>query len=167
MTSTELFAAMPARVAHEILDYCHAHEKQLYRTALDAVAQVRKLRSVYLERLPRAERYGLLAESLRLPGLMAGADGLIRTWLLKQHTGLLKDFLDALQIKHEDGVVEGLPATVPDDVLRNAVNTLLERHPAEAVAIYLHAFNSMNGEQWTNLDALVREEPRLQWRREE
>jgi hypothetical protein len=161
MTSHELFAAMPAALACDILDFSFTNDKKLYRAALDAVAQSRKLRSVFLERQPKAERYATMAAALGRPALAMAADSLLRNWLLKKHTRLLADFLDALSIKHENGVVEDLPKMVDDGALRGAVEALLAKHPPEAVSIYLRAFNSMNAESWTNLDALLQNEPRL------
>ncbi len=161
MTSHELFAVMPAALAADILDFSHEHDRKLYRAALDAVAQARKLRSVFLERQPRVERNGLMAASLSRPALSIAADSLLRNWLLKKHTAILVDFLDGLGIKHENGVVEDLPKTVDDATLKLAVERLLSRHPADAVALYLHAFNSMNAESWANLEAILKTEPRL------
>lgn len=161
-----MFAAMPASLSADILDFNHASDKRIYRAALDAVAQVRRVRPVFLERMPREERHGMLVGSLSRPGLDLAADGLIRNWLLKKHSGLLVDFLDALNIKHEKGVVEELPRTVEDSALRAAVETLLAKHPHEAVAVYLYAFNSMNAESWSNLDALLQSEPRLRLKRD-
>ena len=157
---------MPAPLAAEILEFSHTNERKLYRAALDAVAQARKVRPVFLERQPPAERYSAMTASLGRPSMAMAADSLLRTWLLKKHTSLLVDFLDALNIKHEQGVVEELPKSVDDSALKIAVETLLAKHSAEAVAIYLHAFNSMNAESWTNLDALLQAEPRLKLRRE-
>ena len=85
--------------------------------------------------------------------------------LLKKHSGLLVDFLDALNIKHESGVVEELPKSVEDSAIQTAVETLLAKHPHDAVAVYLHAFNSMNAETWSNLDTLLQNEPRLRLKR--
>lgn len=166
MTSHELFAAMPVSLSADILDFNHSADKRIYRAALDAVAQVRRVRAVFLERLQRDERYAMVIASLSKPGLDLAADGLIRNWLLKKHSALLVDFLEALNIKHEKGVVEELPKTVDDAVLKTAVETLLAKHPHDAVAVYLHAFNSMNAESWGNLDVLLQNEPRLQLRRD-
>lgn len=157
---------MPVSLSADILDFNHSADKRIYRAALDAVAQVRRVRPVFLERLQRDERYSMVIASLSKPGLDLAADGLIRNWLLKKHSALLVDFLEALNIKHEKGVVEELPKTVDDTVLKTAVDTLLAKHPHEAVAVYLHAFNSMNAESWGNLDVLLQNEPRLQLRRD-
>src|SRR5690349_273988 len=150
MTSHSLFAAMPRSVAEDILEFSHSNDKAVYRAALDAVAGARKLRSVFLERQPKTERYRTMITSLSRPGLEAGADALIRNWLLKKHSALLVDFMDALKIQHEKGVVSELPKTVDDALLRNAVEAILAKHPAEVVAVYLRAFNGMNHENWAN-----------------
>lgn len=152
---------MPPALALEIIEYTFANDKQLYHAALDAVAQSRKLRPVFLERQPRQERHSAMALSLTRPGLELAADGLLRSFLLKKHTALLTDFLDALKIPHEKGAVEDLPASVEDDPLRLAVEGLLAKHPPEVVALYLHAFSGMNETRWPNLDALLENDPRL------
>ena len=72
------------------------------------------------------------------------------------------DFLNALEIKNEEGVVEDLPEAVDDAKLKAAVEGLLEKHPAETVVVYLHAFNEMNGANWANLKAMLESDPRLQ-----
>ena len=166
MTSHELFATMPTALASEIIDFNLTTDKPIYRAALDAVAQSRRVRLVFMERMSRDERHDMMLASLARPHLNLAADGLIRNWLLKKHSSLLIDFLNALGIPHDKGVVESLPKLVPDDQLHNAVNTLLDKHPAAAVAVYLHAFNSMNDESWANLDTLLQSESRLHLRRE-
>jgi len=100
--------------------------------------------------------------SLARPQFGLAADTLLRNWLLKKHSSILTGFLDGLGIKHDKGVVEELPKTVDDAVLGTAVETLLNQHPHEIVAVYLSAFNSMNGENWSNLDALLKSDARLQ-----
>src|SRR5690349_5496976 len=98
--SHQLFAAISPALVTEILEYNFANDKPLYRAALDAVAQARKVRLVYLERQPRTERHATVAQALTRPNLEIAADSLIRNWLLKKHSALLTDFLDALKIAH-------------------------------------------------------------------
>src|SRR5689334_21595860 len=153
---------MSPELTGEVLEFNHASDRNLYRAALEAVAQARKMRAKLLELKPRAERQAVCISSQRRPGLAMSADTLLRNWLLKKHTMVLQDFLDALRIKHENGVVEDLPKAVEDDRLKAAVEVLLAKHPHEVVAVYLQAFNSMNAESWSNLEALLQAEPRLQ-----
>jgi hypothetical protein len=161
MKAHELFAAMSPALANEILEFTHISEKPLYHTSLEAVANLRRVRPVYLERQPRAERHVSMAAALGRPALELAADGLIRNWLIKKHTAMLTDFLDALKITHDKGVVEDIPASVEDTALRNAVDSLFAKHPGEAVAIYLQAFHEMNEGRWPNLSALLDSDPRL------
>ena len=166
MKSHQLFAAIPSTLANEILEFSFANDKQLYRAALEAVAQMRKVRPIFLERQPRQERHATVAAALTRPALELAADSLLRNWLLKKYTPLLTDFLDALKIPHEKGAVENLPASIEDAALQSAVEGLLAKHPPEIVALYLHAFSGMNEMRWPNLDALLESDPRLKLKRE-
>ena len=161
MTPSELFAAMSPTLSAEIIDYAFAHDKPLYKVTLNEVAGVRKVRPVYLERQPRAARYATIASTIARPGMAMSAGNLLTVWLLKKQTPLLIDFLDALKIKHENGVVEDLPKSVPDEALHTALETLLAKYPHETVAVYLFAFNFMNDAKWANLDEQLYTEPRL------
>jgi hypothetical protein len=161
MTPHQIFANIPPALATEILEFAFTTDKALYHTALDAVAQMRRMRRVFLERQPRGERHALMVPCLGRAALGPPADALLRHWLLKKHVALVRDFLDGLGIKHEEGVVDDLPASVEDAPLQAAIEGLLAKHPAELVAIYLHAFHHMNEAQWANLDLHLQTDPRL------
>jgi hypothetical protein len=75
---------------------------------------------------------------------------------------MLVDFLNALAIENKDGVVDDLPKEMDDAKLKSAVETLLTKHPPEAVAVYLNAFNDMNEAHWANLKTLLESDARLQ-----
>ncbi len=161
MVAHRLFGALSPGLASEILEFTFANDKPLYRATLEAVAQSRKLRPVFLERQPRGERHAGLITALGRPPLGLAGDSLIRNWLVKQQTALLTDFLDALNIPHEKGVLQDVPPSVDDAALQSAIEGLLARHPREIAALYLHAFQQMNEGGWTNLDAQLQTDPRL------
>jgi hypothetical protein len=162
LTSHELMGFMSPALALEILTYTHEQDKALYHAVLSAVAEARKLRPVYLERQPRAQRHTMMLATLTRPALELVAGNLLRTWLLKKYKQMLVDYLDALGITHQDGVVEDLPKTMDDAKLKAAIESLLAKYPHEAVAVYLHAFNDMNEAEWPNLKAMLDSDPRLQ-----
>lgn len=161
MSPHELFAAMPKERGIEILDHFFANDKDLYKATLAAVAQIRKVRPVFLERKPRPERNAFIAAGLGSPAVEANAANLLSAWLVKTQSALLADFLDALKIKHENGVVENLPAAVDEDSVSVALENLLAKYPHDLVAIYLHAFNHLNAPNWENLTLHVETDPRL------
>src|SRR5208282_5337791 len=162
LKSYELFGFMSPALANDILAFSHESDKPAYKATLAAVAQARHVRPVFLERQPRSQRHIAMVATLARPALDAVAGGLIRAWLLKQQKAMLVDFLDALGIKHEDGVVENLPAEMDDTKLKSAIEALLAKHLPEAVAVYLNAFNEMNGAHWANLKTLLESDTRLQ-----
>jgi hypothetical protein len=162
LTSHELLGFMSPALALEILTYAYETDKALYHATLGAVAEARKLRPVFLERQPRSQRHTMMLATLTRPALDLVAGNLLRTWLLKKHKQMLVDFLDALGIAHQDGVVEDLPKSMDDAKVRAAVEGLLAKYPPEAVAVYLHAFNEMNEVEWPNLRAMLDSDPRLQ-----
>src|SRR5439155_16742938 len=162
LTAHELIGFMTPKLAAEILEYAHSSEKALYKATLAAVAQARKVRPLFLERQPRAEQHNAMISTLSRPSMELAASGLLRAWLLKKHTALLTDFLDALGLPHKNGVVDDLPGAMDDAKLRLAVDAVLAKQPTEVVTVYLHAFYEMNETRWPNLKSLLETDPRLQ-----
>jgi hypothetical protein len=162
LTSHELFGFMPPALAQRILEEVHGQDREAYRSALHAVALSRKVRPVFLEHQPRVERHKEMAVTLARPSMEAAAAPLLRVWLLKTQKTLLVDFLDALGVPHQEGVVENLPESVEEAKLRTAIDAILAKHPREIVTVYLQAFNTMNETRWTALDQALRSDERLQ-----
>jgi hypothetical protein len=162
LTSHELYGFMSPNLALEILTYAFESDKPLYRATLQAVAEARKVRTVFLERQPRTERHTQMLSTLARPSLEMVTANLIRSWLVKKHKDMLVDFLNSLGIQHNEGVVEDLPESMADEKLKPAIDALLAKFPPEAVAVYLHAFNDMNEANWPNLKTMLESDPRLQ-----
>jgi len=162
LTSHELLGFMSPSLALDILTYAYETDKPLYRATLSAVAEARKLRPVFMERQPRPQRHAAMLATLTRPALETVTANLLRTWLLKKHKQMLIDFLDALGITHQEGVVETLPPAMDEAKIRAAVDGLLAKYPPEVVAVYLHAFNDMNEVEWPSLKTLLDSDPRLQ-----
>lgn len=162
LKSHELLGFMSPALAADILSFVFESDKPGYRATMAAVAEAKKVRPVFLERQPRAERHASMIAALSRPNLDAAASGLIRVWLVQKHKAMLVDYLNALGIENKEGVVDGLPESVPDEKLKAAVDLLLGKYPNETVAVYLNAFNDMNGANWPNLKTLLETDPRLQ-----
>ena len=162
LTSHELLGFMSPDLGLEILTYAHEKDKPVYRAALSAVAEARKVRSVFLERQPKSQRHSAMVATLARPALEMVTANLIRTWLLKKYQGMLFDFLDALGIAHKEGVVDDLPASIEDSKLQAAVDVILGKYPREVVAVYLNAFQGMNEVEWPNLKTMLETDKRLE-----
>jgi len=162
LKSHELLGFMSPALAGDILSFIFESDKPAYKATLAAVAQAKHVRPVFLERQPRAERHATMLSVLSKPNLDEAAGTFIRAWLVKKHAAILADFMNALEIPNENGVVEDLPSEMDDAKLKPAVETLLGKYPHEVVAVYLNAFNDMNNANWPNLKALLETDARLQ-----
>jgi hypothetical protein len=162
LKSHELLGFMSPALANDILSFIFESDKPAYRATVAAVAEAKRVRPIFLERQPRDQRHATLLTALTKPNLDAAAGAFIRAWLIKKHVAMLVDFLNALEIRNENGVVEDLPAGVDDAKLKSAVELLLGKYPHETVAVYLNAFNDMNAAGWPNLRAQLENDARLQ-----
>ena len=162
LTSHELIGFMSQPLALEIITHAYEADKPLYHATLSAVAEARKLRPVFFERQPRAQRHSAMLTTLAKPALEPITANLIRGFLLKKYKSMLVDFLDALGIAHKEGVVEELPKSMDDAKLRAGVDVLVGKYPPEVVAVYLNAFNDMNEVEWPNLKTMLESDKRLQ-----
>jgi hypothetical protein len=162
MTYHELFGFMSPDLAKRILDDTYNNEKALYKATSNAVAAAKKLRPAFFERKPRVQRDAEIQSMLHSPRLEEAGATLLRGWLMKTQQPMLIDFLDALGLKHDKGVVEDFPPSLDDATLKKAIEALLAKYPREIVAVYLHAFGNMNEAGWTNLNELLEKDDRLQ-----
>jgi hypothetical protein len=162
LTSHELLGFMSPKLATDILEFTFESDKPAYRATVAAVAQAKHVRPVFLERQPRDARHASMLTALTKPQLEGAAAALLRAWLIKKHNAMLVDFLNALEIKNDQGVVEDLPSGVDDAKLKAAVELLCGKYPHEVVAVYLNAFNDMNAAGWPNLRVMLENDARLQ-----
>jgi hypothetical protein len=158
----ELIGFVSPELTQGILEHAYQADKPLYRAILAAVAEANRVRPVFFEKKPRVQRHADMLSALTRPRMEEAAANLLRGWLLKAELGLIASFLDALEIKHDKGVVDEFPAAVDDAKLNAAVAGLLAGHAREKVIIYLNILKVTNGVKWPNLDALLDNDDRLQ-----
>ena len=70
---------------------------------------------------------------------------------------------DVIDPATENKVASVASATVEDANLKAAVDLLVSKYPTEEVSVYLNAFYTMNDVRWPNLEAMLKEDPRLQF----
>lgn len=163
MSPHDIFAQMTPASASLLLSFLFEKEKALYKATVEALAKQRNVRPVFVERKPRVERFEWLKNALgRVAADSIGAH-LLQVWLIGANAAVLCDFLDGLGIAHdENGTVDTLPPAPEKEKLAPVVDTLLQKYPAETVAIYFHAFQALDDEGgWSTLGELLESDPRL------
>ena len=163
MKSHEIFQHMSAALAVEIFAYLEREQTAVCKTAVQGLAQQRKLRPIFIERKPPAERYRWLQTALGRKVSDTVAAHLLQSWLLGAQRTMLCDFLESLGIAHDpDGTVEELPESPSKERLHQAVTGLLNKYLAEPVAVYLHAFHDMDDTvTWPPLGEVLATDERL------
>lgn len=158
----EIFARMSPEVAVQLFNFLIEKEKPLYKATLDSLATQRKLRAIYLERKPKAERHVWVQENLGRKQSEPIAAHLLQIWLVGAHSKLLCDFLDGFGIAHdENGTIDNLPpAPAKEDVIR-VIETLRAAHDPTVVTVYLHAFQALDEVGWPTLAEVLAEDERL------
>ena len=154
---------MSPLLAAQIFTFLQKEKKPVYKAAIQGLANQRNLRAVFIERKLPAERFPWMQKTLGRSMSDSLASHLLQAWLFGANKQMLCDFLDGMQIKHDDdGIVDDLPAAPPSEKITTAVSNLLDKYSAEAVAVYLHTFRDMDSAvQWPALDEILAEEPRL------
>lgn len=162
MKAHEIYQRISPTLNEELLSSLFASDKPAYKATLTALGNQRKLRPIYLERKPRAERHTWMHNAMGQKVSDEIALNLLQFWLLSSQQPMLVDFLDALGITHDGkGAVEEMPESPDKDKLTAAIETLFEKYPQENVSVYLHTFQSMNDPVWAPLDEILSSEPRL------
>ena len=162
MTASDIFQRLSPGLSEQVLSFLQASDKPTYKVAIQTLATQRKLRPVFVERKPRAERHVWMQTALSRPASEQIAANLLQMWLMGAQSGVLCDFLDALGIEHdEQGGIDTLPPCPEPEKLRAAVDGLLAKYPAETVTVYLQCFQGMDIAGWPPLAEMLANDERL------
>jgi hypothetical protein len=159
-----IWPTLPPALANEILLSVQKANKKLYRTALEVMAPRMGIRVPTLVEMPKTERHAVWIRILAQPQMEVLSFNLLSTWLIETQRPMLCAWLDSLGIEHgENGCADSFPPEPPAEKIRAGVDTLLSKFDPVLVSTYLRSFNQIDETQWPALDAIIRNEPRLQF----
>src|SRR5687767_1489282 len=95
-----------------------------------------------------------------LVGLPQVSDTVAARALVNYHLGrqrpMMADFLDALGVAHEEGLIKEDTVVKPEsEKLRGAVDQIAAKYPADDVALYLSTLVSQDPETWGELAGMT------------
>ena len=162
----EIFAHFSAPISEQLFGFLFEKEKPLYKATIETLTKQRKLRAIFVERKPRAERHEWMRDVLARKINDGVAAHLLQIWLVGAHAKLLCDFLDGLGIAHdENGTIEELPTAPEKAKLKTVIDDIMTKHDPAVVAVYLHAFQALDENGWATLEELLAEDARLKMTR--
>ncbi len=163
MKACDIFQQISPSLGTEIIRYLRTDLKEVYRATVATLAQQKKLRPEFIQKKPGDQQIAWILDSLRFKTSEAVGEQILQVWLMKAQSPMLVDFLDALEIPH-DGT-GGIDGDIPKDFdaakARAAVQSLLEKHPAEKAAVYLQVFQNQQAGGWPSLADAMAADPRL------
>jgi hypothetical protein len=163
MKACELFQSLSPTLGTEIIRYLRSEHKDVYRATVATLAQQRKLRPQFVQKKTGEQQIAWILETLKLRSSEAVGEQLLQVWLMKAQSPMLIQFLEALEIPHDgNGGVDGeIPSDFEAARVEAAVSGLLEKFPAESVAVYLHIFQLQQPGGWPAIESVLAAEPRL------
>ncbi len=167
LATHDLWSALPATQANDILVSVQKSNKKLYRTAVEVMAPRMGIRVPILLEMPKSERHATWARILSRPEMEVLSFNLLSTWLIEAHAPLLCAWLDSLGIAHDaKGCADTFPEAPNAAKLSAGIDVLLKGFDPSLVAVYLRCFNQIDETRWEALDKILREDARLQLKAE-
>ncbi len=118
--------------------------------AVAAIAQRLKFRTKSVIALPREKKSRHLVSMPAISELVAAR--LLVAYHLQHQRPMMGSFLDALGIKHENGLIEEEETQAPPpEKLRAAATAIAASYPADDVALYLSTLMWQDTETWGGL----------------
>ncbi len=121
--------------------------------AIVALAQRLKFRPKSIQALPVERR------ARQLAGLSDVSDGIATRALIAYHFGharpLMSAFLDAVGLRHENGLISDEPKPPAPDRLQSAVSSIRQSFAPEDVDLYLQTLVVLDQDTWGGLAELL------------
>ena len=158
-----IWPTLPPQLANDILLSVQKGNKKLYRTAVEVMAPRMGVRVPTLLEMPKAQRHATWIQILARPEMEVLSFNLLSAWLIESQRPMLCAWLDALGIEHgENGCADTFPPQPDAAALRKGVDLLLQQFDPQIGGVYLRTINQIDETRWTDLDEILRNEPRLQ-----
>jgi hypothetical protein len=158
MRCFEVFAGMPEAQARALLGEVREKAPAAFLQAVMLACGVMRTRPVYMRGLPFEKQADAVRRALARVASNGVAEEILAVYFLECRRPLLVEWLDAVGLAHEDGVLKEERPPEPDTgKLREAAERFLAGEQPETRLLLLRAFAAQDPIEWPALDALVAE----------
>lgn len=155
MRSNEIFARMGPEAALAFLTEIHEQAPGVEEIALSAAAGAFRLRPIFLRRQPRKRQAEWMRQALSRAAMAALAEEVLAEYFLEYHGELLGEWLDALGLEHEKGVLASATTECPKPAeLAKIVAAFRTGANPERRELLMRAFAAQTSIDWPDLEAL-------------
>ena len=156
MRAYEVFAWSSPELVGRMLEVLSEKAPAYYAQALGAAAAAMKARPQYMVRQPLERRAQAVRRALARVVANDVAEELLAAYFLDCRKELLGEWLDAVGLEHEEGVLQEDAPPQPDEA---ALRTALEKYRAggepEERELLLRAFAAQRAVDWPALEAAL------------
>ena len=156
MRSYQIFASMEPERAVSLLETLNEAAPAMVQQAVAAAAIAMKARPVYLRKQPFAKRAQAVRRALARVSADPVAAEVLAVYFLKARNELLCEWLDALGLEHEEGVLTAdAPAEPPAKELEKKIDAFLAAADDPDRPLLLAAFAAQEAIDWPLLEARI------------
>jgi hypothetical protein len=156
MKPHQVFARMSPERAFELLTKVQEKLPGVYTQAVGAACVTLKARPQFMMKQPKEKRAHFVRQALSRFAAGPIAEEVLAAYFLEVRRDLLTEWLDALGIAHENGILKNDNPTEPSRAaLEAAVGKFRAGEGAEDRQLLLEAFAAQSAVEWPVLDAVL------------
>ena len=160
MRAYQVFAGMPPEQATEVLRGIRECSPETFAGAVQAASAVMKMRPVAMRKQPLERQAQAVRRTAARVLANALAEELLAVYFLEWKKPLLLEWLEAIGLEHEDGMLASDAPAPPSEVrLSRAVESFRRGDDRANRELLLRAFAAQTAIDWPNLDALLEARP--------
>lgn len=156
MRPYQIFAAMSAEQATDFFKKLSEASPMVFRQAVAAASAAMKARPQYLMKQPFEKRASAVRRALARVASDPVAEEMLAVYFLEGRKELLGEWLDAIGLEHEDGVLKAEAPAEPDaEKLRATVGAFLKVDDDSDRDLLLRAFVAQGSIEWPTLEGML------------
>jgi len=156
MKPHQVFARLSPERAFLLLTKVQEKLPGVYTQAVGAACVTLKARPQFMMKQSKEKRAAFVRQALSRFAAAPIAEEVLAAYFLEVRRDLLTEWLDALGIEHENGVLKNdNPAEPPRATIEAAVGKFRSGADAEDRQLLLEAFAAQSAVEWPSLDAVL------------
>lgn len=156
MKAHQVFSRMSQERALEMLTRVYEKLPGVYNQAVGAACVTLKARPQFMMKQSKEKRAQFVRQALSRFAAAPIAEEVLAAYFLEVRRDLLTEWLDALGVEHENGILKNDdPAQPTREALEAAIAKFRAGEGAEDRQLLLEAFAAQSAVEWPALDALL------------
>lgn len=156
MRAYQIFAAIDPDECESILREIAEKAPPMFTQGVYAAAAAFRSRPQFIAKQPFEKRASMVRRALSRVTANPVAEEMLATYFLECRKDVLVEWLDAIGLEHEDGMLaEDAPGEPDGDKLRSTVETYRGKEDGPVRLLLLQAFAAQSAIDWPILDELI------------